>query len=231
MPYNGTGGQEPEQMRIKPKSGFLELDIGMGVQNNFDKYKGVQWGEALRMAKEGGTNAFGLASGFGKGVRTNEIFAAERAQLQPLNEERVEGLLGKFDEANNRGNVMTKTTLGGQIIQPEEGRPMYMLGAFKGKELHLSHITGVVQMRPQFHHIDAKAQLAKAKLARERAVNEPARMNEPRLVQQTAKSAGDDVELNVAKTNAFLTAASEEPWIQLKYFDDEVCNWHARALI
>lgn len=121
-------------MRIKPQSGFLELDLGMSVQSNFDKFKGVTWGEALRMAKESGTNAFGLASGFGKGARTNEIFAAERAQLQPLSDERVQSLLGGFENANTRGNVMNKTTLGGQVIQPEEGRPMYMLGAFRGSK-------------------------------------------------------------------------------------------------
>jgi DNA-directed RNA polymerase III subunit RPC5 len=137
MPYSINGSQEPQQMRIKPKSGFLELDLGMSVQSNFDKFKGVSWGEALRMSKESGMNAFGLASGFGKGARTNEIFAAERAQLQPLSDERVESLLGRFDDTNIRGNVMNKTTLGGQIIQPEEGRPMYMLGAFRGSRFSL----------------------------------------------------------------------------------------------
>src|ERR1700748_127186 len=89
-------------------------------------------------------------------------------------------------------------------------------------ELHLSHITGVVQMRPQFHHIDAKAQLAKARQARDRAANEPARMNESRIVQQSARTAADDEELNIAETSAVLTATSEKPWISLKYYDEEV---------
>jgi DNA-directed RNA polymerase III subunit RPC5 len=121
-------------MRIKPKSGFLELDLGLRVDSNFDKLKGVTWGEAVRMAKEGGTNAFGLASGFGKGARTNELFAAERAQLQPLSDEKVGRLLERFDESNSRGVVMNRTTLGGQIIQPEEGQPTYMVGAFRGSK-------------------------------------------------------------------------------------------------
>jgi DNA-directed RNA polymerase III subunit RPC5 len=136
MPYSSGSGQEPLGMRIKPKSGFLELDLGMTVHTNFDKMKGVAWGEAVRMAKESGANAFGLASGFGKGARTNEIFAAERAQMEPLSESRVTSLLERFETTNARGHVMNKTTLGGQIIQPEKERPMYMLGAFRGSQFH-----------------------------------------------------------------------------------------------
>jgi DNA-directed RNA polymerase III subunit RPC5 len=90
------------------------------------------------------------------------------------------------------------------------------------EELHLSPITGVIQMRPQFHHLDAKAQLAKARQARDRAANEPARATESRIVQQSARTAADDEELNIAKTSAFLTNASEESWIPLDYHDEDV---------
>jgi DNA-directed RNA polymerase III subunit RPC5 len=77
-------------------------------------------------------------------------------------------------------------------------------------------------MRPQFHHLDAKAQLEKARVSRDRAANESTRINEPRLVHQSAKSVVDDEELNIARTAAFLTNASEEHWIPLKYVDQEV---------
>lgn len=220
-------------MRIKPSSGFMELDIGMSTTRNFDKRKGVTWGEAVRSAREAGTDSFGLSSGFGKGVRTNEVLAQERAQMaaaaQASSEDRVENLLGRFDEVKRRGNVMNVNTLGGQIILPEEGKPMYMLGAFQGDQLHLSQVNGVAQLRPQFHHIDARAQLSKARQARERAANEPVRMNEPRLVQQMARTAADDEEINIAQTSAFLSKASEEKWIPLQYHDDEVSLIYAES--
>ena len=132
-PYNERTNSKPMEMRIKPKSGFMELDLAIKTNATFDKIKGVTWGEALRTAKESGTNAFGLASGFGKGVRTNELVAQERVQIVArTGDDRIERLVSRFDESNAQGHVMNKQTLGGQIIQPEEGRPMYMLGAFRG---------------------------------------------------------------------------------------------------
>jgi DNA-directed RNA polymerase-3 subunit RPC5 len=80
-------------------------------------------------------------------------------------------------------------------------------------------------MRPQFHHIDARAQMAKAKHARDRAVHEPPRATEPRLVNQSARTAADDEELNIAKTSAFLTAASEERWMKLQFRDEDVSEY------
>jgi hypothetical protein len=64
--------------------------------------------------------------------------------------------------------------------------------------------------------------MAKAKHARDRAVHEPPRAAEPRLVQQTARTAADDEELNIAKTSAFLTTASEEKWMRLQFQDEDV---------
>lgn len=93
---------------------------------------------------------------------------------------------------------------------------------FSKDELHLSPVTGSVQMRPQFHHIDARSQMAKVRYARERAIHEAPRPTEPRLVQQSARTAADDEELNIAKTSAFLTTASEEHWLRLQVCDEDV---------
>lgn len=132
-PYNQRSNTKPLEMRIKPRSGFMEVDISLNTDSNFDRTKGVTWGEALRTSKESGTNAFGLASGFGKGVRTNEIVAAERTQIVARTDsDRIERLVSRFDSSLEEGHVMDRQTLGGQIIQPEEGRPMYMLGTFRG---------------------------------------------------------------------------------------------------
>jgi hypothetical protein len=94
-----------------------------------------------------------------------------------------------------------------------------IFGANEAEELHLKRLEGVVQMRPQYHHIDAKIQVAKATSARG---NESARLNEPRLIQQTARTAADGVEINIAQTSKYLTSASEEPWLRLKHKDEDV---------
>ena len=88
-------------------------------------------------------------------------------------------------------------------------------------ELHLSTVTGVVAMRPQFHHIDAKGQLAKAKQARERTAADAGRISESRLITQRAHTA-DDEELNIEKTENFLQDASDERWSRLQYHDEDV---------
>jgi DNA-directed RNA polymerase-3 subunit RPC5 len=127
-------------MRIKPKTGFMEIDISTTVHANFDKTKGLIWGEALKSAKDHGAAGFGLASGFGKGSRSTELYAAERAHISRRREEEsAQAPLSRFKEANEDGRVLNKQTLGGQIIKPEPGKPIYMLGAFKGSRFAYPH--------------------------------------------------------------------------------------------
>jgi DNA-directed RNA polymerase-3 subunit RPC5 len=121
-------------MRIKPRSGFMELDIGLNVTHSFDRKKGLQWGEALRMTKEMGVTSFGLPAGFGKGNKANDIMNSERTN--PLDDaERMDRMLKDFDRSVIEGKVLKNQTLGGQIIKPEPGRPMYMLGAFRKSKI------------------------------------------------------------------------------------------------
>jgi DNA-directed RNA polymerase-3 subunit RPC5 len=79
-------------------------------------------------------------------------------------------------------------------------------------------------MRPQFHHIDARAQLAKARKANERVANESSRAVESRLITQRAHT-GDDDELNVEKTDTFMRNAAGERWLKLNYHDEDVSRW------
>jgi DNA-directed RNA polymerase-3 subunit RPC5 len=142
QPYNESTKSRPLEMRLKPTSGFMEVDIGTNVTKRFNKAKGIEWGRTLREAKESGTNAFGLASGFGKGARTNEILTADRAQLtRPGNEEeQIRILLQNYDLAVEDGAVIDKMTLGGQILPSEKSGPKYMLGVFKNSTRQLYSI-------------------------------------------------------------------------------------------
>jgi DNA-directed RNA polymerase-3 subunit RPC5 len=92
-PYTSAQSSSPSELRIKPKSGFIELDIPRQTDPLFDKVKGITWGDSMRLANESKTNAFGLAAGFGKGVRTNEIFAQDRSVNQPLSEDKIPAML------------------------------------------------------------------------------------------------------------------------------------------
>jgi DNA-directed RNA polymerase-3 subunit RPC5 len=120
---------------MKPQTGFMELDIATNVTSNFDKSKGLLWGSALKSANDSGAAGFGMASGFGKGSRGNELFGADREKgrkkrepgAQPSGSSRAK----RFEDANEAGRVLNKQTLGGQIVRPEEGKPMYMLGTFR----------------------------------------------------------------------------------------------------
>ena len=66
-PYDAASRALPSELRIKPHTGFVEVDIGVSTTANFDKIKGVQWGQALRHAKDAKAKGFGMSSGFGKG--------------------------------------------------------------------------------------------------------------------------------------------------------------------
>ncbi|KAK7703505.1 hypothetical protein SLS57_010944 [Botryosphaeria dothidea] len=222
QPYNERYNSKPVEVRMKPKTGFIEVDVPMNVHGNYDKRKGVKWGEAMRRAQDNGESAFGLAAGFSglaKAAVPPRTGAAGRADIQDmeLEEDSVEQLLQRFDDANDKGHVLNKQTLGGQIMKDETGKPIYMLGSYRGKELHLTKISGIVQMRPQFHHLDAVRELANANRRREREAAEGARANEPRAVQMTIKNDDGDS----AQSKEFLFRAQEEKWTKLRYYDEE----------
>lgn len=223
QPYNERNNSKPVEVRMKPSTGFIEVDVPVNVHGNYDKRKGVKWGEAMRMAQDNGESAFGLAAGFSglaKGAVPPRAAASSRADIQDMEveEDSVEQLLQRFDDANDKGHVMNKQTLGGQIMKEETGKPIYMLGTYRGKELHLTKIAGIVQMRPQFHHLDAVRELANANRRREREAAEGARANEPRAVQMTIKNEDSDS----MQSKEFLARAQEEKWTKLRYYDEEV---------
>jgi DNA-directed RNA polymerase-3 subunit RPC5 len=131
QPYNERHNSTPLEVRIKPKTGFMEIDISTTVYVNFDKTKGILWGEALKTAKDANINAFGMASGFGKGSRPSDLHIERHARRGGRG---VQTELANFETANENGTVLNKQTLGGQIIQSEPGMPLYMLGAFRGSK-------------------------------------------------------------------------------------------------
>lgn len=199
QPYTAMYGNQPGEMRIKPGSGFIEMDVPLNTQMFYDTEKATEWGEALAKSKQGGARGHGLAVGFSQGSRG--------------------GGVGQSASAMDVDHLLKHQTLGGQIMKDEKGKPNYMIGTFltDKRELHLTGLDGVVQMRPQFHHIDARMQNERNRMRR---MDPDATPKEAQQVQVTIVP-GDD-ENHVATTKALLDKAQDETWKRMNFFDEEV---------
>ena len=127
--YRAKNKSKPLEIRIKPKSGVVEVDIPMDIHSNFDKEKGIQYGEAMRtsqLMQQGGS--YGLAGGMG--IEPSKSKNDRRAP--PPETPLYERLLDNFEDSNNKGHVMNKITLGGRVVPFKDGEPIYMLATFKG---------------------------------------------------------------------------------------------------
>ncbi|EXJ78561.1 hypothetical protein A1O1_08962 [Capronia coronata CBS 617.96] len=147
-PYNAARSQAPTSLRLKPNSGFLEVDVPILTQEHYNEHAGEKFGKGVaesRTLQAGGSH--GLAGGFSAGS----------TQLKFRD-------IPMHDQLNNPVQYLTTQTLGGKIVAPSPRDPIYLVGSFKKKQLHLSHVDAVVQMRPQFHHIDAEDELAQKRL-------------------------------------------------------------------
>lgn len=134
--YRASNGQKPLELRIKPKCGLVELDVAMNIHANFDKEKGIHYGEALRTSRllqQGGS--YGLPGGLGIGPRP----VKDSGRAAPPEGPSTVKLLENFEDSNNKGHVMNKITLGGMIVPFKDGDPIYMTATFKGGEF-TSHI-------------------------------------------------------------------------------------------
>jgi hypothetical protein len=185
-PYNDTSQQKPTELRLKPRTGLIEVDVPINTHLNYDVKKGLRYGNSLRksrVVREGGSH--GLAGGFnagagagaggGGGVGTGKGRKGKGKEYVDEFEDgdgEGEGEDGygfdeyEQEEADRRAGVLLgKQTLGGRIKPAIDGDPLYMLGAFRGEEFHLAPLSSVVQLRPQLHHLDAFDDVAKGRVA------------------------------------------------------------------
>ncbi|KAM0715788.1 hypothetical protein Q7P37_008302 [Cladosporium fusiforme] len=205
-PYSQRFGAQPVDVRIKPNSGHLELDVELSTNYNFNKYQGLKWGDAVQASKtiQNDSGTYGPASGFGvpRGKPGGRNQLKDKADI----ENQVGNDLAAFRDAVEEEKVMNKQTLGGQIFRHDNkgedmAQPVYFLGAFAGNQLHLSKVDGTVQMRPQFHHIDAEA-------------------HRNRLATSRATAEADGAPAKPAPVARALADAEEESWVPLEYVDE-----------
>jgi DNA-directed RNA polymerase-3 subunit RPC5 len=228
-PYNSQHGATPQDMRIKPKSGFMEVDVKLNTQHNFNKYMALKWGDATRASREihNSSGTYGPAAGL-VGSKPRHLNRGAGLKDTATRELDLENDLRSFREAEQDQKVHATLTLGGQIIKHdgelEVGKPHYFVGAFQGDQLHLTKVNGTVQMRPNFHHLDAEEE--RARVASQRAQADAAATSgaqgEPvahslrqRLVEDSEKQTVE------WKLKTVLQSAAQEQWIRMEYIDDE----------
>ncbi|KAF2473957.1 uncharacterized protein BDR25DRAFT_217298 [Lindgomyces ingoldianus] len=225
-----TGSSRPSQLRAKLQSGFVEVDVPIDIGHNYNRLQGVKWGESMRKTKGYGQKAWGIASGFERvnvpRLPNQAASTATGAQSTPImDEDEIEEYVNNFQVANEKGHVLNTQTFGGKLINAEEGEANYMVGAFKGKNLYLTTLSGMVQLRTQFNHLDATAQLDALARRREKEAQDGTKPAEPRAVLPTVKKTVDTTP--AAKTKAFLHSAHEEKWTKVQFFDETMDESYA----
>ncbi|PKS09303.1 hypothetical protein jhhlp_003917 [Lomentospora prolificans] len=217
----------PSEVRIKPDSGIIEVDVPLDMLDNYDREKGMQYGRALRETMEAkGGGSHGLAGGFGVG--------APAAPLGRKGDRERERRTEWVDEVR-ADRVLRSQTLGGII--PKKEPVNYMIGVFQGGDLHLTPASAFVNLSPQLHHVDAQSQLERATPssqggAKDTGTNAAAPSTgagpTARAIHMTIKTAnnGDSV---VTETMADrLRAVQSEPWRKLRFVDEnELEAWDA----
>lgn len=212
---------------------------------NFNKHAALLWGDALQTARDvqNPTATYGLAAGLAPtrprvAGRVTVPDAVER-------DERVQADLENFTSAEVAGRVMGTMTLGGRVVGGEEEQmgesqqqagPKYFVGAFRGEELHLTRVDGTVQMRPQFHHVDAEEQRNRLAASRAAAALEATGADgvrpggDPRAILMKHKSGREESarERLEDRTRAQLHAAEAQPWVQLDYVDEDMDEAYTR---
>ena len=132
QPYSNATGQKPVELRIKPKSGLVEVDIPIRTDKNYDHVRGVEYSQALKKKKaQAEDRAFGEAGGFGINAQTQNTSDEGQAAAAGATEEDPVETSGAADE---EGPVMDKITLGGKVLRHKNGQPMYCIGVFRGGE-------------------------------------------------------------------------------------------------
>lgn len=254
QPYNQTNHQKPTELRYKPHTRVVEVDVPVNTRANYDERKGMKFGNALaksRVVNDGGS--LGLAGGFNAAgvvgnVNTKNNNNSNKDKDIIMAEGEGDGY-GSGDEMRT-GAVLSKQTLGGRIVEPVDGDPIYMLGAFresmfwffltggfcwirdvnrKTDELHLSPVTGIVQLRSQLHHLDAVDELslrAKAASKGSRGGGDDDPTAEARAIDMKVVRPGEKSDTGGQSNNELLKKMQNEKWVKHGWVDEnEESSW------
>ena len=123
--YDERHGQKPTALRLKPRTGLVEVDVPINTRVNYDQTKGLQYGNALERSRAS-SGGYGMAGGFsssGHAMATTTRVGGSRVKAEDE------------EEGKRPQSLMRTQTLAGRVKVPVEGDPVYMLGAFRGSKL------------------------------------------------------------------------------------------------
>lgn len=148
-PYSTSRSQKPVSLRLKANTGIIELDVPILTSDNYNLPLGSQFGKAMHESRVAHPlTTHGLSGGFShnQSATTN-----------------TNGLNLSDIPNHDVDTALHTQTLGGKMSTHTDKDPIYMLATLKpnSRELHLQHLDGVVQLRPQLHHIDAAEEIKK----------------------------------------------------------------------
>lgn len=118
-------------MRVKPNTGFVEIDVPISTEFYYNRQRAKQWGKALNKSKVEGADGYGLAAGF---LTASALRAPAPAPGQGGRKAADRSGLPHDSDDEQEEHPMQHQTLGGQILRDEPGKPTYMVGAFRGGE-------------------------------------------------------------------------------------------------
>lgn len=146
-------------------------------------------------------------------------------RIDPVEQElEIQNDLATFYDAEREGRALTTQTLGGQITHhdgsgEEAGKPLYFVGTFRGSELHLTKVDGTVQMRPQFHHLDAEDQRARIAAHPVAEIGRADQQQHARgILQRNVRD--DERDRPEDRLRKSLLESEAEPWMELQYVDE-----------
>ena len=212
-PYNAALSQTPTSLRLKPDTGFLEVDVPILTNEYYNYNAAEKFGKAMldsRTKQVGGSH--GLAGGFSAGP------AHSRMRDVPMHE-----------NSSHAVPLLASQTLGGKLVAPSPRDPIYLVGCFHRDQLHLSHVDGVVQMRPQLHHIDAEDELTQKRLqsntpnARQKSgLETPAPKVESKAIEIKIKDSKEDTRDRSLNENArLLRDIQVDDWQHHEWVDED----------
>lgn len=130
-PYDDRHGQKPVNLKLKPKTGLVEIDVPIVTSAGvYDVNRGLKYGEAMkqsRVLREGGS--FGLAGGFNSHSTAGAGGNGGRVKTEGGEDVEMKDIKGSN---KNASTILRTQTLAGRMKEPVDGEPVYMLGAFRG---------------------------------------------------------------------------------------------------
>jgi DNA-directed RNA polymerase III subunit RPC5 len=133
QPYSAANNNMPLEIRIKEISGLTEVDVPINTGRDYDREKGAKWGDAIQKSnpyKGSRGLSVGLAAGFGVGSTQPARLRGPRRD-QGQEEITQEDIMRDWAASVAQDKVLTKQTLGGQILPKDNTKPRYLLGAFR----------------------------------------------------------------------------------------------------